>query len=306
MRLHPPWLLAAALLAPAIVSAACSDDSDAEATAAAGSGAGSAAGGTSGTYTGSGGAPTSIAECQGHVYECGDLQDNDGDGLIDSQDPDCLGPCDNTEDSYFGGIPGQNEAPCRQDCYFDQDSGPGNDGCYWNHKCDPNEESPSYYPEPSLGTQCAYDPDANTPGTGESCESLEQTQSQACLDFCGPLTPNGCDCFGCCELPAGSGEFVWLGSQGLDGDSVCTIASIDDPDLCHPCLPVSACLNGCEPCELCLGKTELPPECGEGGGGGAPPGEQCPEEYQTCGLPGQDPCPSGSYCITGCCVPVPT
>lgn len=47
----------------------------------------------SGTYTsGVGGAPTTIVQCQGHTYQCGDLVDNDNDGLIDYQDPDCLGP----------------------------------------------------------------------------------------------------------------------------------------------------------------------------------------------------------------------
>src|SRR5262245_60451209 len=53
-----------------------------------------------------GGAVIVEAACQGHVYACGNTIDDDGDGLIDAQDPDCLGPCDNTEDSYFGGISG--------------------------------------------------------------------------------------------------------------------------------------------------------------------------------------------------------
>ena len=143
-------------------------------------------------------------------------------------------------------------------------------------------------------------------GPPQSCDDLYMTQSQQCYDYCGPLTPNGCDCFGCCELPSGGGKYVWLGSVGVNGDTVCTDDQLDNPDVCHPCLPVAACLNECDPCELCVGKTTLPPECdpGEGGGGGTSSG-QCDEGIQPCGLPNQPPCPSGQYCITGCCQIVP-
>src|SRR5262249_34071017 len=102
-----------------------------------------------------------IKTCQGHVYACGDCLDNDGDCKIDDADSQCLGPCDNTEDSLYGGIPGQNNSPCKSDCYFDQDTGSGNDDCYWSHKCDPLEVPPLYPPEDS---KCAYNPNANIPG----------------------------------------------------------------------------------------------------------------------------------------------
>jgi hypothetical protein len=315
------FLVLVAGVSLAAAGASCSSDSSSSSGTASGganAGGGNAGGGNAGganagggTYTGSGGAPTEIKTCQGKIYACGDLEDNDDDGLIDSQDPDCLGPCDNTEDSYYGGIPGQNNAPCKMDCYFDQDTGSGNDGCYWNHECDPNSVSPNYYPEPA--NQCEYDLSASTPGTPLSCAELDQSQSTLCLDYCGPLTPNGCDCFGCCELPAESGSYVWLGSIGAAGDTVCSIDSIGDPDLCHPCKPVAACLNDCGHCELCLGKTELPADCfdppGTGGGGGAGGGgspQDCPPEFPPCGLEGQAQCPINSYCLTGCCVPVPT
>ncbi|HZO16777.1 MAG TPA: hypothetical protein VFB62_26050 [Polyangiaceae bacterium] len=313
----------------AALPVACSDDIEvvnqpSGATNSASNGTGASIGNAAGGGTASGGAsasggstassgggtlppPTDIAPCQGHVYACGDLVDNDMDGLVDYQDPDCLGPCDNTEDSYYGGIPGQNNAPCKADCYFDQDTGPGNDDCYWSHECDPNEVAPTYYPEPDKGSACEYNPNANIPGTGSSCSELYMTQSQQCLDYCGPLTPNGCDCFGCCELPSGSAQYVYLGSIGAEGTTVCTDADVTDPTLCHPCLPVQACFNDCETCELCVGKTTLPPECFDpdgGAGGGGNPG-QCPPGLQACGLPGQDPCPAGTYCITGCCQELP-
>jgi hypothetical protein len=308
------------LLGGAASLAACSGDDDnssgstisTAAGPAGGAGGVGGAGGSTGAYTtGVGGAPTVIAACQGHIYQCGDLLDNDGDGLIDPQDPDCLGPCDNTEGSYYGGIPGQAGPACLVDCYFDQDSGSGNDDCHWNHQCDPHEADPDYYPESQNGVTCEYNTNANTPGTSGSCDDIYMTQSQACLDYCGPLTPNGCDCFGCCELPAGGGEYVWLGS---DADNTktgsCTIADIDDPTKCQPCLPVAGCLNGCATCELCIGKDELPPECGgggaggDGGSGGSGGGQEC-NGAQQCGLAGQAPCAAGYYCITGCCQAVP-
>lgn len=243
--------------------------------------------------------PTEEAPCLNQTYDCGDLEDNDGDGLIDYQDPDCLGPCDNTEGSLYGGIPGQAGPPCKVDCYFDSDSGSGNDECYWDHICDPLSVPPDYYPEPAAGAGCAYDDsDPIIPPTGKRCTELDAAQLQECYDYCGPLTPNGCDCFGCCELPAGSGEYVWLGSEGIDSDNPtqCTFENLADPTICHPCTPVDACLNDCDECELCLGKTVLPPECND---------PECPGGQQQCGTADSEPCPSGTYCVTGCCQLLP-
>jgi hypothetical protein len=281
----------------AVASAACGED-NAELVGNAGGNSGSA--GLAGTAGGSAGA--AFGSCQGHVYACGDGVDNDGDGKIDALDPDCLGACDNTEDSYFGGIPGQNNAPCKMDCYFDQDTGPGNDDCYWNHACDPLSVSPDYPPEGLDSTgkpYCPYDPNAKTPGTSQSCDQMMNQQSQQCAAYCGPLTPNGCDCFGCCELPAESGSFVWIGST-IDGAGSCDAASLADPARCKPCTPVSSCLNSCEHCELCLGKDALPADCEPDGGTG-----RCPPAVNPCGLPEDAPCPSAYYCVTGCCIPTP-
>jgi hypothetical protein len=131
-----------------------------------------------------------------------------------------------------------------------------------------------------------------------TCAEMFAGQAEGCLDACLPITPNGCDCFGCCEL---DGVFVWLGSldeTNLFGE--CDLSDVGQPHFlehCHPCTPVPACHNACDPCELCVGKGALPPECGS---------EQiCPPGAPACGLAGQPLCPSGTYCITGCCQPLP-
>src|SRR5262245_3558860 len=99
-------LIVAVAALGAAVPVACSDDN----TAASGtqgvganSGAGanttvSANGGTSSggstvsSASSMGGMPPLVeAPCQSHIYQCGDLLDNDMDGLVDSYDPDCLG-----------------------------------------------------------------------------------------------------------------------------------------------------------------------------------------------------------------------
>jgi len=250
--------------------------------------------------------------CAGHLYQCGDCIDNDNDGLVDWQDPDCLGPCDNNESGYDLGIPGGGNAPCKLDCYFDSNSGSGNDDCHWNSQCDP------LAPE---AAQCPYD------STMLGSMDCPATQSAQCQNVCAPLTPNGCDCFGCCELPAGSGKYVFIGTGHVDKNPTCTLANATDTSKCAPCTPVQACLKTCGRCQLCLGKTTVPPDCFESGGDGGTPGDggtlgdggiagdggpadggvinpgQCPTGVQACGLPGEPPCQAGYYCITGCCQP---
>jgi hypothetical protein len=227
-----------------------------------------------------------VALCEGKVYQCGNCLDDDMDCSIDSFDPECFGPCDNNESGFKGEIPGQNNAPCKQDCYFDGDSGSGNDDCYWSHECDPLE--------PTFPT-CEYDPNANIPGSSMSCDEAYDMQSLMCEDVCGPITPNGCDCFGCCEVfvDDDTSVTVYLGTEDDMGDGSCNMANVQDPMACAPCTQVQGCLNTCENCELCFGQTELPPECTE---------QDCEGEQQLCGQPGQQPCPAGGFCVTGCCV----
>jgi len=214
-----------------------------------------------------------ITYCQGILYECGDCEDNDGDDVADSKDRDCLGPCDNNESGYNTMIPGGNAAGCKQDCYFDKDTGDGNDKCEWDHRCDPLE--PEEVADCDYGKNCS----------NCDCQDWLDEQSQECLDFCLPLVPNGCDCFGCCEFEDDSEEFFFIGSPG------CTVDSLEN---CDPCTHVESCYNECGHCEYCMGKTELPEDCN-----GV---QECPPDSQPCGQPGDEPCPEGEYCVTGCCV----
>ena len=275
--------------------------------------------GSDGSLPGMDGGPgvCTITPCQSHTYLCGNCLDDDGDGLADGDDPDCLGPCDNNEAGFYLGIPGSPPTNCGRDCYYDQDDGPGNDYCEWDFQCDPLEPGPS---------RCMY---SDPPPPSADCPD---PQDDRCHDICGPLTPNGCDCFGCCELPARSGMYVYIGSTDMDRNPTCALGDEGDPALCHPCTPVDDCLNTCERCELCLGRTaaDLPADCFppppvdagpptfdagppsiDAGPGvdsgppdpdaGTPPPPTCMDGRQACDLPGLPPCPAGYFCITGCC-----
>ena len=147
-RCHLSLLCGAALLLAVAPGCEDGDDTgtgDGGASDASALGDGGYTGGDGGSTGGDGGSTWDagwhsgecvVTACQQHTYQCGDCEDNDQDGLIDSQDPDCLGPCDNNEQGFNTLIPGGNVQPCAQECYFDQDNGPGNDQCYWDHRCD--------------------------------------------------------------------------------------------------------------------------------------------------------------------------
>jgi hypothetical protein len=242
---------------------------------AAGGSGNAGAGGAGGTGGGSGGA----GPCSPGASQCTDCIDNDADGLTDGWDVECVGPLDNDEGSFATGIPGDNADPCKPDCFFDGDSGSGNDGCFWDLACDPaNPGAPD----------CPYDPDK------QDCPEI----AQECLDNCGGYTPNGCDCFGCCEVLVSDQSSVTV-KLGPD----CTEEALQDPTACKPCTQVVDCLNDCAPCEYCLGKSVLPRGCEDGTGGAGGGGNEC--------VPGpacdpDTPCPIDLYCLTGCCVDIPS
>jgi hypothetical protein len=247
---------------------------------------------------------------------CSNGKDDDMDGLSDLADPECVSPWDNDEASFATGISGDNRDDACQDCFFDGNSGSGNDGC-------------------RLPSSCLTE---GNPSSGQgSCNKCEQTAQ--CKNFCKAYTPNGCDCFGCCSvrLANGTNVNVALGNGcNIDGNTVTG---------CNTCVPNDSCRNECGKCELCPGKTvaDLPAECfqtppsdggttgnpdggstgtpdggssdpdsgtvleGQGDAGTPPPPPPvytCDDGAQVCGagLPG---CATGQACSFGCCVLIP-
>ena len=207
--------------------------------------------------------------CSGKVYQCGNGFDDDMDGKVDLDDPECISPCDDNEKSFETKLPGQNK-DCKSDCYFDANSGQGDDQCVWNLICDPQN--------PGADIGCAYDPNFTM------CEMILMDQ---CLEFCHPLVPNGCDCFGCCQI---GDKFVYL-----DSNPEC---SIDNLDACNTCTFFESCNNPCVPeeCELCFGQDpeDLPEKCNMM--------PKCDGEKTPC--LDESECMNGEFCQTGCCVPI--
>ena len=239
-----------------------------------GGGASTGTGGTMGAG-GTGGGKIPIGQTQ-----CSDGIDNDLDGLIDYADHECVGPLDNDESSYATGIPGDNVDACKQDCFFDGNSGMGDDGCLWQLKCDPKTTNAS----------CPYDQAFAESHTMEC--SVSASQSQKCIDACQKLVPNGCDCFGCCAVP-GAPTPIRLANT-------CTAKDFGDPAKCPPCTQVTQCMTPCGHCDYCIGKETLPADCATDGG--TP--YTCPGGLPACGgMYGIDPasCPTDTGCITGCC-----
>jgi hypothetical protein len=217
--------------------------------------------------------PNPPLPCGNSLRSCGDQIDNDSDDLIDLHDPDCLSPCDVSEDTL--GLQ-QTVAgdPCKMDCFFDANNGQGNDTCAWNLACDPQN--------PGAVIGCEYSPDL-------PMAWCPMTQTVECLDKCLPIVANGCDCFGCCEI---AGEFRSLKDfdDGRVSEDDC---SADNLEGCPTCTPYMSCFNPCEAdnCELCL-LAELAPGCEQ---------PSCPEGIEPC----TDPygCPESEFCQTGCCRP---
>jgi len=262
--------------------AGCSNHVQALTSDGGGTGANAGGGGTGGGNGYDGPGVDAITKIPIGSTQCSDGIDNDGDGLIDYADPECVGPLDNDESSFATGIPGDNVDPCKQDCFFDGNSGMGDDGCLWQLQCDPKSMEP----------KCSYDARFVAQHATECSTSASQTQ--ACIDHCAPLVPNGCDCFGCCQIP-GAPTPIRLAAT-------CTAADFGDPSKCPPCTQVTQCANTCEHCEICIGKPTLPADCATDAGMTPSCGS-----YTPCG-PGTnvDPtqCPPNFGCVTGCCRPI--
>jgi hypothetical protein len=268
--------------------------------------------------------------CGGKYYQCADCFDNDSDGLTDAQDPDCLGACDNNESGFNIEVPGGAPSGCTVECYFDADNGTGNDMCDWDYTCDVDAQ---FVKEPNK--YCEFDSEA-----GAYCAELRTSQATTCNSICEPLVPNGCDCWGCCEI---KGAYRYIGTPGCD---------LQHLDACSPCTPVPSCENPCNECELCIGETTLPDYCltaidtdtgdnpadtdstdnPDDSDTHSEPGDtattdnpddtsvgdsdstedtedtpvylRCPDGRQPCGQIGDQPCTDEYYCLTGCCTQV--
>lgn len=242
-----------------------------------GGGTGGAAAGT-GTGTGSGGTGGLVGGKLG-ATQCSDGLDNDNDGKIDLADPECVSPLDNDESSFATGIPGDNVDACKQDCFFDGNSGMGNDGCEWQLKCDPSNVGAG------SAASCPYDP---------NFKMCPTTQSAKCINNCRAITPNGCDCFGCCVVP-GVNHPIRL-------EPSCDSTKFNDPAVCPVCTQQTSCMKTCGACQLCIGKTTLDPSCTTTTTDGGAPTPTCETGQIACGTD-NSVCPQGTACVTGCCVP---
>jgi hypothetical protein len=242
----------------------------------------------------------------GVLPQCLDGRDNDGDGKADAMDPDCTGYLDNDESSFATGIKGDNMDPCWQDVSSMAIVVLATTGAGGTSR-DPKQPS----------DRCPYDDtikNCGDPGTLECRINVYPVPS--------------CDCFGCCEFPLGNGKV------NVVLTSTCSSANLSDPVACPRCTPVLDCNNPCERCELCMGKTTLPPDCynrdagtdgsaggstggsaggsvdgGAGGstggsaGGGSTGGSsggglpECPSTLKACDA---TTCGTGYWCLTGC------
>jgi hypothetical protein len=222
--------------------------------------------------------PDGETPCGNMVHACGDQIDNDGDGFFDLFDPECTGPCDDDEGSFQTGLPGDN-VDCIQDCFFDGNSGQGDDGCFWDLTCDPANPGASIE-----GINCEYD-------ASNSCDNLPHN-AKMCETFCSQFVPPGCDCFGCCTVALDDGSTVDI---FLNSAPDCSLANLDACETCTS--QADECGHPCEPgtCELCFGQNEsdLPDECDT---------NKCNNELP-CTV--NEDCPTEFYCLQDCCYPPP-
>jgi len=233
--------------------------------------------------------------------QCSDCMDNDADGFVDGFDPQCAGPLDRLEDSFATGIPGDNMDSTYQDCFFDGDSGGGNDGCS-QHVCCLLQAA-----DKAACAALAPDSNSNKYVKSECYKPWGTVDVPAkCTMQCGPLAPPGCDCFGCCTVCNENGCADIILNPAVSPD--CDQASITDPTKCKVCVKTQNC--GAEECAYDgVSCTPCPGQCTDANDPSTcnPPlpsscGGQtaCPSGYTECQADGT--CPAGTYCSSGCCV----
>jgi hypothetical protein len=192
---------------------------------------------------------------------CSNGIDDDGDGLIDANDPECVGDMDNDEATFATGMPGDNRDPKWQDCFFDGNSGAGDDRCRYPTGCLTGEI-------PQTDAACAIAP--------------------YCIEHCGALTPRNCDCFGCCTVPNGTSTVDVLLTKS------CTGAKLSDPTACTRCVKSTNCGPPAND-----GGAPPPPPPPPPGTEPPPPTSTCAGGGPVCSL--DMACPMGFACVNGCC-----
>ena len=237
-------------------------------------------------------APPFDGTCTPGGPQCSNCIDDDGDGKIDGFDPECTGPLDNDEGRFATGIPGDNIDAIKQDCFFDGNSGGGDDGCNKHVCCLLGATTrPSARP--------TWSASSTTPMSREQVQRHEcfaplgsAPMPAKCAMVCGSITPPGCDCFGCCTVcePGTSTCFdIAINPVVSPG---CTQDNLADPNACKRCVKTTTCGGGdCggTTCVLCAGEdpSDLPPDCNGT--------ITCPATEQTC--PAGSGCPDQTYCI---------
>jgi hypothetical protein len=205
------------------------------------------------------------ALCNGRPCACSNGVDDDDDDLADGFDSECTGPFDDDEGSFRVNDVNEGNQNCT-DCFYDGDHRRGNDGC-------------------DISTQCTVDGTfGNGGGTCRTCDA-----NLACRTNCEQITPNGCDCFGCCEVTyEGTTVPIRLIAS-------CDMKKLSDTNACPRCRINTSCHNPCEMCELCPGTTlaDLPMTCMNAVACG---------ERTRCKATGE--CTFSEFCSQGCCVPI--
>jgi hypothetical protein len=232
--------------------------------------------------------------------QCSNCIDDDGDGRIDGFDPECTGPFDNDESSFATGIPGDNKDPINQDCFFDGDSGAGNDGCNQHVCCLLGATTKAQCQTDLIGIVNNPDVEGNKYDVTKCFAPLGSAPiPPKCVMTCAAITPPGCDCFGCCTVcePGTSTCFDIAINPSTSPD--CTPDTLSDPTKCKTCTKTTACegpLCGGTSCVLCPGEdpNDLDPSCNGT--------ITCPAGITAC--PNGGGCPDQTYCASGCCIGV--
>ena len=221
--------------------------------------------------------------------QCSDCIDNDADGYVDGWDPECLRVDDNREDEFHSGYPADNNAVNLLDCFYDGDSGSGNDTCETHACCLLDEPCATIATNFGLGTNTLLKWWA---GNWENkCDELEP---QTCINNCLPSTPPGCDCFGCCTICVGF-ECHDILLSTMNNFPLCSQETFNDTTKCPTCTLHPQCSRPCDPdlCELCPGMTplDLPAHC---------TAASCPDGLQVCTT--STDCAANYSCQFGCCI----